>query len=88
MSSRILRRSKTGFGICDLPQKSTTKAKFRTLGLNWDFLGPFWDLSGTFSRYFHEIAKKMRNGQKTCCRDISLFKLHMIHCVCLNRAQQ
>ena len=48
------RRSNTGFGIRDLPQKSTTKAKFRPLGLNRDFLGPFLDLSGTFSRYFHE----------------------------------
>ena len=43
----ISRRSKTGFGIWDLPQKSTTKAKFRPLGLNRDFFGtifgPFWD---------------------------------------------
>ena len=41
------RRSNTGFGIWDLPQKSSTKAKFGTLGLNWDFFGtifiPFWD---------------------------------------------
>ena len=43
----IVRRSKTGFGILDLPQKSTTKAKFRPLGLNRDFFGtifgPLWD---------------------------------------------
>ena len=41
------RRYNTGFGIWDLPQKSSTKAKFGTLGLNWDFFGtifiPFWD---------------------------------------------
>ena len=41
------RRSNTVFGIWDLPQKSSTKAKFGTLGLNWDFFGtifiPFWD---------------------------------------------
>ena len=41
------RPSNTGFGIWDLPQKSSTKAKFGTLGLNWDFFGtifiPFWD---------------------------------------------
>ena len=41
------RRSNTGFGIWDLPQKSSTKAKFGTLGLNWDFFGTifihFWD---------------------------------------------
>ena len=41
------RPSNTGFGIWDLPQKSSTKAKFGTLGLNWDFFGtifiPFCD---------------------------------------------
>ena len=41
------RRYNTGFGIWDLPQKSPTKAKFGTLGLNWDFFGtifiPLWD---------------------------------------------
>ena len=41
------RRSKTGFGIWDLPRKSFTRAKFGPFGLNWDFFGtifaPFWD---------------------------------------------
>ena len=41
------RRTNIGFGIWDLPQKSSTKAKFGTLGLNWDLFGtifiPFWD---------------------------------------------
>ena len=58
--SLVHRRSKTGFGIWDLPQKSSTKAKFRPLGLNTDFLGQILDLSGTFSHYFHEIAKKTK----------------------------
>ena len=43
----MCRRSNTGFGIWDLPQKGSTMGKFGTLGLNWDFFGtifiPFWD---------------------------------------------
>ena len=43
----ISRRFNTGFGIWDLPQKSSTKATFGTLGLNWDFFGTifihFWN---------------------------------------------
>ena len=46
-ATQVHRRSNTGFGIWDLPPKSSTKAKFGTLGLNWDFfrtiLIPFWD---------------------------------------------
>ena len=52
------RGTDTGFGIRDLPQESTIKAKIRPLGQNRDFLGPFLDLFGTFSRYLHENAKK------------------------------
>ena len=48
------RGTDTGFGIRDLPQESTIKAKIRPLGQNRDFLGPFLDLPGTFSRNFHE----------------------------------
>ena len=44
----LFRRSKTGFGIWDLPRKSFTRAKFGPFGLNWDFFGtifgPFWSL--------------------------------------------
>ena len=40
---QLHRRSDTGFGILD---------KIGT------FLGPFWDLSGTFCRYFHENYRK------------------------------
>ena len=47
VSDTISRPSNTGFGIWDLPQESSIKAKFGTLGLNWDFFGtifiPFWD---------------------------------------------
>ena len=57
------RGTDTGFGIRDLPQESTIKAKIRPLGQNRDFLGPFLDLFGTFSRYLHENAKNMRKGQ-------------------------
>ena len=46
------RPSNTGFGIWDLPQESSIKAKFGTLGLNWDFFGtifiPFWDFESLF----------------------------------------
>ena len=55
------RGTDTGFGICDLPQESTIKAKIRPLGQNRDFLGPFLDLFGTFSRYLHENAKRAKN---------------------------
>ena len=53
------RGTDTGFGIRDLPQESTIKAKIRPLGQNRDFLGPFLDFFGTFSRYLHENAKNM-----------------------------
>ena len=53
------RGTDTGFGIRDLPQESTIKAKIRPLGQNRDFLGPILDLFGTFSRYLHETAKNM-----------------------------
>ena len=42
----------SGFGIMDLSSKSTTKARIRPFG-------PFFDLSGTSSRYFREKARKM-----------------------------
>ena len=59
------RGTDTGFGIRDLPQESTIKAKIRPLGQNQDFLGPFLDLFGTFSRYLHENAKKTcKKGKK------------------------
>ena len=60
----VHRRYNTGFGIWDLPLKSSTKAKFGTLGLNWDFFGtifiPFWD----FYRYFHKNAAKRTKSKK------------------------
>ena len=69
------RGTDTGFGIRDLPQESTIKAKIRPLGQNRDFL----DLFGTFSRYLHENAKNMRKGQKmSCCRNISNFKIYLM----------
>ena len=53
VSTNIYRPSNTGFGVWDLPQKSSTRAKFGTLGLNWDFFGtifiPFWDFQSLFS---------------------------------------
>ena len=52
------RGTDTGFGIRDLPQESTIKAKIRPVGQNRDFLGPFLDFFGTFSRYLHENEKK------------------------------
>ena len=63
----ITRRSKTGFGIWDLPRKSFTRAKFGPFGLNWDFLGPFLHLFGTlfylFSRKWKKKhAKKAKNA--------------------------
>ena len=45
LSTWIIRGTNTGFGIRDLLQKSTTKAKFRPLGLN---RGLFWDHFWTF----------------------------------------
>ena len=48
-----------GFGIWDLPQKVTTKAKFGPLGQKWNFLGPFWDLSGTFDCYLYQKCHKI-----------------------------
>ena len=49
------RGTDTGFGIRDLPQESTIKAKIRPLGQNRDFLGSFLDLS---RHNFHANAKK------------------------------
>ena len=73
------RGTDTGFGIRDLPQESTIKAKIRPLVQNRDFLGPFLDLFGTFSCYLHENAKNMRKGQKmSCCRNISNFKIYLM----------
>ena len=73
------RGTDTGFGIWDLPQESTIKAKIRPLGQNRDFLGPFLDLFGTFSCYLHENAKNMRKGQKMrCYRNISHFKIYLM----------
>ena len=60
----IYRHYNTGFGIWDLPLKCSTRAKFGTLGLNWDFFGtifiPFWD----FYRYFHKNAAKLTKSKK------------------------
>ena len=58
------RGTDTGFGIRDLPQESTIKAKIRPVGQNRDFLGPFLDFFGTFSRYLHENAKTCEKGKK------------------------
>ena len=70
------RGTDTGFGIRDLPQESTIKAKIRPLGQNRVFLGPFF---GTFSRYLHENAENMRKGQKMrCYRNISHFKIYLM----------
>ena len=61
-----------------LSSKSITKPKIRPLEQHQDFLGPFLDLSGTFSHYFLENAKNMRKWQKkTRCRDISHFKIYV-----------
>ena len=51
------------FGIWDLPQKVTTKAKFGPLGQNWDFFGTIFGPFRDLSRYFHENAKNVRKGQ-------------------------
>ena len=59
-----VRRYNTGFGIWDLPQKSSTKAKFGTLGINWDFFGTILYPFGTFSRYFHKNVAKLTKSKK------------------------
>ena len=48
----------------DLPQRSTTKAKFRPLGLNLDFFGTVLYLYETFSRYFHKNGVKLTKSIK------------------------
>ena len=56
-----IRRSITGFGNWDLPQKKLHKGKIWDFGT---FLGPFLYLSGTFSRYFHKNAAKLAKSKK------------------------
>ena len=67
----------TGFGIQDLLQRSTIKAKFRPLGLNWDFFGtifgPFWDFVVIFTKMKEKTCKK---GKKRC-HDISHVKKYI-----------
>ena len=59
------RPSNTGFGIWDLPRKSSTKAKFGTLGLNWDF---FWDhfhtLLGLLVVIFIKMPQNLQKAKK------------------------
>ena len=73
----IFRRSKTGFGIWDLPRKSFTRAKFGPFGLNWDFFGtifgPFWDFVVIFTKMKEKTCKK---GKKRC-HDISHVKKYI-----------
>ena len=52
------RRSDIRFGIWDLPQKVTTKAKFGPLGQNRDFFGTFWGLLvAIFTKIWYYTAK-------------------------------
>ena len=56
--SNIIRRCDTGFGVWDLPQEVTTKAKFGPSRQNWNFL---WTIFGPFRhfwRYFYEKCHK------------------------------
>ena len=51
------RPSNTGFGVWDLPQISSTRAKFGTLGLNWDH---FYTLLGLLVVIFIEMPHNQR----------------------------
>ena len=53
-----IRRSKTEYEIWNLTQKILTKAKFRPLRQNWDFLGNILELSGTLSLFSWKWKKK------------------------------
>ena len=73
------RGTDTGFGIRDLPQESTIKAKIRPLGQNRDFWDHFWTFSGLLVVIYMKRAKNMQKGQKmSCCRNISNFKIYLM----------
>ena len=55
------RGTDTGFGIRDLPQESTIKAKIRPLGQNRDFLGPFL---GLLVVIYMKMQKTCEKGKK------------------------
>ena len=55
------RGTDTGFGIRDLPQESTIKAKIMPLGQNRDFLGPFL---GLLVVIYMKMQKTCEKGKK------------------------
>ena len=58
------RGTDTGFGIRDLPQESTIKAKIRPLRQNRDFFGTILAFPGLLVVIFMKMQKTCEKGKK------------------------